>query len=120
MTKKLTKVTMENDKLGFYLNIDGRKFRFVGDKSDKDGHLLKSTFKEGDDEEMIKRLEKVAEYLDKQAKLDTRTIIFEAIKHMSPNSLKRIEREMTKKTPVRVKRGCVELIIGKNYIPLVQ
>lgn len=118
MTKE-TKVTVEHDKLGFYINVSGKKYRMTSTIDDKDGHFKKSVFKPVDEKNRVERLNAIAEYLDKKSKLDTKIIIFEAIKHMSERDMKRLEKEVSKKLPVRVKRGCVALIVGKAHIQIV-
>jgi predicted transcriptional regulator len=120
MAKKITTVSMENDRLGFYINVCGKKYRMTSTSEDKDGHFKKTVFKVHNDEKYKRRLDDIAEYLDKHSHLDTRTIIFEAIKHMSEKDMKRIEKEIDKKTRVRVKRGCVALMIGKAHISIVE
>lgn len=102
------------------LVVNGKHYRFAKEQKPKlKGHGGNLVFKPvGKDYD--ERLERAADYLAKKSNgLTKQLIIKEALRHLRPNELLKLEKSISKKKRPIVEKGCVGLNMDGQIITLV-
>lgn len=102
-----------------FFEKDGKAFRMRKEIIGKDQHCKKVIFEEVDEEEWQNRRDKLANYLVNESGLTATMVVEDLLKQMSLDELEKIEKQAKAKQKVRIKKGCIGLIIGRTNIEVL-
>ena len=95
-----------------YLMIDGKKYRAIFSKRGE------AVLRQVSDDEWDKLITETANILVDKSGLSPVDVVKEVLSELPLNEIKRIQTK-AKKVGVRVKPGCLSLVLGKEELPIV-
>lgn len=99
--------------------MNGRKYRLKEEKIKKDGHCGGAVFTEFDEDKYNADLDSVVEYLLSSSGIKAQDILRDILKKISLKELDKLKLQVKKKDKVKVKKGCLNLMLGKTEICIV-
>ena len=102
------------------ISIDGKWYRLDRTTERKNGHRAAVLFKLNDEGKYKEKVSKLTDIIIEQSKINSHQIVMDALLQLPMENIRKIENQLKDKKRARIQKGCLQIMVGKESIPLIQ